>query len=263
MSPPALKSVLDHLYETYATRQWVHPDPLEFLYACEDVRDRELVGLIASSLAYGNVRQILRSVARVLDVLGPRPRARLLRMSDTALEGGLAGFRHRWTTDRDVFRLLSGVRAVLRRHGTIEAALGRHWHGALTPALAGLVRELGEGGPTGLLPDPARGSACKRLHLYLRWMVRCDAVDPGGWEVLAPSDLMVPLDVHMHRIARRIGFTQRRQANERTAVEVTTGFRALSPADPVRYDFALTRLGIQRLEVPSGLLALARPAIIP
>lgn len=263
MSPPALKSVLDHLYETYATRQWVHPDPLEFLYACEDVRDRELVGLIASSLAYGNVRQILRSVARVLDVLGPRPRARLLRMSDAALEGGLAGFRHRWTTDRDVFRLLSGAREVLRRHGTIEAALARHWDGALTSALTGLARELQEAGPTGLLPDPARGSACKRLHLYLRWMVRCDAVDPGGWEVLAPSALMVPLDVHMHRVARRIGFTQRRQADERTAVEVTAGFRALSPADPVRYDFALTRLGIQRREVPAELLALAPRAIIP
>lgn len=97
-----------------------------------------------------------------------------------------------------------------------------------------------------LLPDPAQGSACKRLHLYLRWMVRNDAVDPGCWRHVAPNVLVVPLDTHMHRIARALGLTRRKQADARAAAEITAAFRTIAPTDPVRYDFALTRLGIRR-----------------
>jgi uncharacterized protein (TIGR02757 family) len=95
------------------------------------------------------------------------------------------------------------------------------------------------------LADPARGSACKRLHLFLRWMVRRDEVDPGGWESVARSKLVVPLDAHMYALARRLGLTGRGQADGRTALEVTAAFRAINAADPVKYDFALTRVGIR------------------
>jgi len=95
-----------------------------------------------------------------------------------------------------------------------------------------------------LLPDPRLGSACKRLNLYLRWMVRRDAVDPGGWNV-PPAKLVVPLDTHMHALGRALGLTDRRSADLRTALEITAAFRAIAPDDPVRYDFALTRLGMR------------------
>jgi len=88
-------------------------------------------------------------------------------------------------------------------------------------------------------------SDLKRLHLFLRWMVRRDEVDPGGWESVTPARLIVPLDTHMHRIALRLGLTSRKQANLRTAGEITAAFRALERDDPVRYDFCLTRLGIR------------------
>lgn len=98
-----------------------------------------------------------------------------------------------------------------------------------------------------LLPRPARGSACKRLHLFMRWMVRHDDVDPGGWNMIPASELIVPVDVHMHRMGIQLGFTIRKAADARTAEEITDGFRVVSSDDPVKYDFALTRFGIQRL----------------
>jgi len=118
----------------------------------------------------------------------------------------------------------------------------------LLPALGRFVDELcsAAGGlDDHLLPRPERGSACKRLNLWLRWMVRRDAVDPGGWTGVSPAQLVVPLDVHMHRICRALGLTRREAADLRTAVEITDAFRSFAPDDPVRYDFALTRLGIR------------------
>jgi uncharacterized protein (TIGR02757 family) len=97
-----------------------------------------------------------------------------------------------------------------------------------------------------LLPSPGRGSACKRLNLFLRWMVRSDEVDTGVWQGVAASKLIVPLDTHMHRIAGQMGLTQRKQPDMRTALEITDRFRSIAPMDPVRYDFALTRLGIRQ-----------------
>ena len=116
------------------------------------------------------------------------------------------------------------------------------------PGLVYFVRNLTADGKqkTGhLVPDPQRGSACKRLNLFLRWMVRKDRVDPGGWEEVPASKLIIPLDTHMHRIGCIFGFTERKQADLRTAMEITEGFRDIRPEDPVRYDFALTRLGIR------------------
>lgn len=95
------------------------------------------------------------------------------------------------------------------------------------------------------LPTPSGKSACKRLNLFLRWMVRRDEVDPGVWHDVPQSKLVVPLDVHMHGIARYLGFTHRKRADMRAALEVTAAFRRFAPEDPVRYDFALTRFGIR------------------
>ena len=108
------------------------------------------------------------------------------------------------------------------------------------------------GKPRSLLPSPVAGSACKRLNLFLRWMVRRDEVDPGGWDHVPPSKLIVPLDIHMHRISLQLGLTGRKQANLKAACEITNAFRAIEPDDPVRYDFSLTRLGIRDDLTPDG-----------
>ena len=112
-------------------------------------------------------------------------------------------------------------------------------------ALVRAVKDGAEGDPGHLLPDPDRGSACKRLHLFLRWMVRRDAVDPGGWNSVDTARLLMPLDIWTYRIALRAGWTRRKSADMKTVREVSAALSAMNPEDPIRYDFALSRFGIR------------------
>jgi uncharacterized protein (TIGR02757 family) len=243
------KEKLEALYSTYNRRSYVHPDPLEFLYDFSDPLDGEVVGLLASSLAYGNVKQILRSVSLVLARMGPSPSAFLLNSPFNRIAGTFSDFKHRFTSGEDIARLLWGVRRVIEKHGSLQkcfmSRLRREDH-TVIPALSAFVEKVLPDGCDFLIPSPGKGSACKRLNLFLRWMVRHDDVDPGGWDGVPPSKLIVPLDTHMHRIATALGLTKRKQADLRTAIEITEAFRKLAPSDPVRYDFVLTRFGIRK-----------------
>ncbi len=248
---PVSRDKLEQLFALYQDRKWVHPDPLEFLYLYADDRDREMVGLIASSLAYGRVAQILKSVSVVLDKMGPSPCDFLLSSTDKALQKTFAGFKHRFTAAEDLIHLLRGARAVCEEFGSLyscfmEAHQDRHdtIYEGLCFLVAKIMKANGQATNT-LLPVPERGSACKRLHLFLRWMVREDDVDPGGWHEVSPSKLIVPLDIHMHRTCSLLRMTGRKQADLKTALEVTGAFRHIAPEDPVKYDFVLTRLGIR------------------
>jgi uncharacterized protein (TIGR02757 family) len=243
------RTTLERIYDRYHRRCYVHPDPLEFLYLYKDLGDREIVALIASSLAYGNVKQILRSVSLVLEKMGPSPSAFLLNAPLNRIAGTFSGFKHRFTTGQDIARLLRGVRRVIEKHGSLEKCFLSRFHRRdqnVIPALSAFVENIFPEGCDFLIPAPGRGSACKRLNLFLRWMVRRDDVDPGGWDGVPPSKLLVPLDTHMHRIALTLGLTERKQADLHTAIEITEAFKRLSPSDPVRYDFVLTRFGIRK-----------------
>ena len=244
-----LRRRLEALYQDINRREFVHPDPLEVLYAYESVRDREIVGLIAASLAYGRVAQILKSVRTILQAMGPSPAAFLADAGPEALDVGLDGFKHRFATGAHVRDMLMGARAMIEQDGSLYHAFMKGFKTAdrsVIPALDLFCRRLSASGDPGhLIPLPHRGSACKRMNLFLRWMVRTDAVDPGGWSGIPRSKLIIPLDVHMHRIALRLNLTQRKAGNLATALEVTAGFARWVPEDPVRYDFALTRLGIR------------------
>ncbi len=257
-----LGNVLEEHYEAFNRRDWIRPDPLEAVYGYTSARDREVVGLIAACLAYGRVSQILKSVESVLEVLGPSPYECLAQSDAIWLDERLRGFRHRWTTADELVSFLTGIGAVLDRFGSLERCfLAHHLQSAETTAdgLIGFAGELRNwGAPTSLVSAPEKRSACKRLHLYLRWMVRADRVDPGCWRGVSPSQLVVPLDTHMHRIGRALGMTQRKQANFAAALDVTRAFRALSPEDPVRYDFSLTRLGIRQETDLEGFLQTCR-----
>lgn len=248
--PHALMDTLERIYRQYHLRAYVHPDPLTFLYDWEDVRNREIVGLVASSLAYGRVVQILKSVSAVLEKIGSSPHRFVTRRTLKTMRKVFSGFRHRFADGNQMAALLYGAGRVIRQFGSLENGLAD----GLTPgainthaALGHFYRQLtrGRSSPGHLLPDPGKTSACKRLHLYLRWMVRADQVDPGGWRCVSPSNLIIPLDTHMHTIGRRLGFTSRRQADLRTALEITAGFKKIYSEDPVRFDFSLTRLGIR------------------
>ncbi len=253
------KAQLDRLYQKYNTRGYVHPDPLEFLYRYEYPHDREIAGLMASSLAYGRVAQILKSVAAVLDITGPHPSAFLKKTSPESLRSMFTGFRHRFASGSHLAAMLTGAKQIISTYGSLYACflegLGED-DSTVLPALSFFSESLISASSNGcghLIPLPERGSACKRMNLFLRWMVRKDAVDPGGWDEVPASKLIIPLDVHMHRIATRLGLTGRKQADMRTALEITAAFRLLVPGDPARYDFTLTRLGI-RDDIPSDVL---------
>jgi len=241
---------LGSLYNQFTRREYVHPDPLEVLYDYPEAADREVAGLVAACLSYGRVRSILASVRDALSRM-PSPRAWLTEATTDTLRDAFAGFRHRFATGEQMAALLLGARRLVERHGSLNAAfVARLTSGdeTVADALAGFAAELREaagGLDAHLLPCPARGSACKRLHLFLRWMVRCDAVDPGGWAGVSPRQLVVPLDVHMHRICTALGLLRRKSPDLKAALEATAAFRRFAPNDPVRYDFALTRLGIR------------------
>jgi len=244
LHPP--HSVFEELYARYNHREFVHPDPLEFLYAYDDLRDREIVALIASSLAYGRVQQILKSVSIVLETIGS-PLRYVQTTSRSKMKRHFRDFKHRFTTGDEVADLLWGIESVLEKHGSLGVCFARGIDGkdenvknALGHFACELTAPVGNK-KTSLIPDPQKGSACKRLNLMLRWMVRKDEVDPGGWDQIDTSMLIVPLDVHMHRIAIEHGLTRRKNADMRTALEITDAFAGYSPEDPVRYDFALTR----------------------
>lgn len=251
MKAKRLHTYLESLYATFNRREFVSPDPLQFLYGYPDAADREMVALVCATLAYGRVAQILRSLEAVLARLGPCPADCIARSTPKQLERLFAGIKHRFTTGEEIGRLLAGAKKVLKKHGSLGLCLQKHiTAGDITilPALEQFTRELREASG-GLhlytLASPGRGSACKRLNLLLRWMVRSDDVDPGGWDAVPSRLLVIPLDTHMDSIGRALGFTCRRQADLKTALEITAGFRSIAPDDPVRYDFALTRFGIR------------------
>ena len=259
----ALKAALDRVYAEYDAR-WIEPDPVQFVWRYDRPEDREVAGLIASALAYGTVKQIKKSVERVLTLLGDRP-ARAIDTLDTAAAlRSLEGFKHRFNDALDATCLLVFIREMRRSAGSIERFLAPS--GTLTslrPALADFVRRalalprdglFGRGrlpedaGVRFFFPSPDDGSACKRLCLYLRWMVRSDSVDPGGWTRVPRSSLLIPLDAHIINIGRAARLTRRVSPGWKMAEDITATLRACDPGDPVKYDFALHRMGLFKRE---------------
>lgn len=264
---------LEGLYKKYNRRRFVHPDPLEFLYDFPDPGDREIVALIAACLAYGRVWQILKSITGCLEITGPAPRNFLLKSREDELEKAFGAFNYRFVRGPEMARFMIAIKRAMERHGGLEplfclggkAGSGKNLSGpeGTITGLKGAVDELlrlAELSRSYLLPDPAKKSACKRLFLFLRWMVRNDRIDPGGWSVISPSDLVIPLDTHMFRIAADLSFTRRKQANLAAALEITRAFTRINPSDPVKYDFVLTRFGIRdELSRDDVALLLAQP----
>lgn len=242
-----VKEELEKLYRGFNNRKFVHPDPLEFLYEYEDLREREIVGLLASSLAYGRVSQILLSVSSVLGKMKPSPFVFLMESSLLVLEKTFSDFRYRFTSGRDLSNLLFNIKNIIEEYGSLELCFMEGFKESdetVIPALVNFSEKLCSYCYNSLIPLSGGGSAFKRLNLFLRWMVRKDNVDPGGWNRIPPSKLVVPLDTHMYRICLAAGFTQRKMIDIQAALEVTASFKKIEPDDPVKYDFALTRTAI-------------------
>jgi len=271
-----LRLRLEELYRQYDHR-FVTPDPLEFVRAQATDADREVVGLLASGLAFGTVAQIKGSIGKVLQALGPRPAEAVGALDPRAAAERLAAFRHRWLDGRDVACLLFFARQMRASHGTVEAFFAEGLSPAdedVGPALAsfsaralaldhgGLYRGRRlpkDAGVRYFFPSPEAGSACKRLNLYLRWMARRDGVDLGVWRRPAPSQLVLPIDAHTFAIARRVRLTRYRSPSWAMALDVTRRLRQLDPQDPVKYDFAFHRMGLLKRQEEVDSLVRSNP----
>ena len=256
--PPNL-ALLGERLETLR-REWrsrrLDSDPLVFAHRYADPADREVVAFVSASLAFGRVASIQASVARVLAVLGQRPAAFLDAWDERPIPS-LKHFVHRWVTGEDIEEFLRMVKRARHAHGSLGAlfAKGDEKTADFVPALSAFLRNLQLLSPRTtspscglrfLLPSPAAGSACKRQHLFLRWMIRTEGFDLGLWTGgrFTPVRLLLPMDTHVHRIARTLGLTRRPTADLAAAREATGWLRRLKPEDPVAYDWPLSRLGI-------------------
>jgi uncharacterized protein (TIGR02757 family) len=255
-----LRPALDALLSQTDAAERMRGDPVELPHRYSDPRDVEVAALLCAALAYGRVDLFKPRLCALLDALGPSPAQVASSSTPKELLGRANGFSYRMTDARDVACLLHGAGAILRDHGSLEGCFSAHYRrlGTVRAALGAFVDDLcapdfraitGQREPTRrlkhLLPHPDRGSACKRLNLFLRWMVRGpDGVDFGLWREIPARALVVPLDTHVHRIGRFIGLTRRKDLSWRTAEDVTGRLRLLDREDPVRYDFALSHLGI-------------------
>jgi uncharacterized protein (TIGR02757 family) len=258
-----LKEKLELLYRTYGVAT-AGSDPIAFLFPYARPEDREVAGWIASAFAYGRVQTIQANVQRILEALGPKPAEMLDSVADFAAfaRERLAGFRHRFHGPEDAAVLLLAIAQARRNAGSVGAFFQREWRdedadvaGLLSRAVAcltafdfrpaGKSRRLPEDSPARFFfPDPAQGSACKRWNLYLRWMVRRDALDFGLWPSIPTDRLVIPTDTHIHLVSRRLGLTRRRTPDWKTARAITDALKRFDPADPVRFDYALCRIGI-------------------
>ncbi|NQV33923.1 MAG: TIGR02757 family protein [Phycisphaeraceae bacterium] len=249
-----MTDALDRLYMTYNRFDRIAPDPLQFVYQYASGEDREIVGFLSAVLAYGRVAHIQKSVTNLLARLTSSPHdfVRQLNASDQKV---LASFTHRFNTGQDIYHVLLAIKHLLNECGSLEQAFLVGYDEQqpnIIPALACFRDKLmsyieprhRQSGVRYLLVDPQKGSPCKRLNLFLRWMVRSDEVDTGLWTQVDPAKLVVPMDVHMSRLCRLIGFHDKRQMSLDTALQVTMRFAEICPEDPVKYDFALSRVGI-------------------
>jgi len=248
-----LKAYLDSLVERFEQPAFIAPDPIAIPHGFDDPRDREVIGLFSALLAWGQRKTVLNKMEDLCRRLRYRPFQFVYDFDETRDAPALEGFKHRTFQPIDALWLTLSLQAELRAHGTMEALFARHLPlGSVDvgPALQGFSTSLLTalpGTPARLrkhLARPDTGSACKRLNLYLRWMVRPGPVDFGQWARISPSQLVLPLDVHSGRQARALGLLERRQDDWRAAMELTQACRTLSPEDPARYDYALFGLGI-------------------
>jgi uncharacterized protein (TIGR02757 family) len=250
---------LDRLYADFN-----HPesafDPIQVVRKYDRLEDRELIAFLAAGLAFGRVASVVASIEAVCQVLGSSPAARIRDFDPHRDAARLLPLVHRWIKGPDLVALLWVLRQMLDEAGSLEAYFARGWSAEapdVSDALESFstrARAIDLKPAYGRVPKappvyfffsrPSSGGACKRLNLFLRWMVRRDGVDPGGWKTPLPGQLVIPLDTHTIRTGQCLRLTKRASPGWKMAADITATLRTLDPADPVRYDFSLCHLSM-------------------
>lgn len=254
-----MKRFLERVYSRYAHPDYLGTDPLPLVRRYPDSKDREVAGVIAALAAYGRVSAICSHVETCMLLLGDRPYRAVRSFRPERVPASFMDIRYRFHTGRDIVALISVLASIYRKHDSLET-LFRSSPGDHYDRLEGMVGEMrktdishvydGDGwkssyGLNYLFTDPSKGGACKRWNLFLRWMIRKDdGIDCGAWTECDPSELQIPLDTHLLRIGRRLGFIPQKTASRLAVRSMTSSLALYDSHDPVRFDFPLCRLGI-------------------
>ena len=256
----AARGALERLYLEFDQQHDV-ADPVHLVRRYDDPADQEIVGFCAAGLAFGRVSSVLTSLESLLSAMGPSPAAFVRQFDPGRSHRAIRLLRHRWIGGRDLVALLVVLRHIIETEGSIEQFFLRGYQSAAEDIGTALddfctrAREVEVGpvypdaatrrGVWYFFPRPSDGSACKRLNLYLRWMVRRDRIDFGIWSRVDRSKLVVPLDTHVIRVGQCLRLTSYRSPGWPMAREITQSLRRLDPDDPVKYDFSLCHVGMQ------------------
>lgn len=246
-------SFLDTAVRRFNTADFIADDPISIPHRFDRLQDREIMGLWTATLAWGQRKTIIQSANKLIRLMDDAPYDFMINHQETDRKRFLE-FKHRTFQATDTLYFLEFFQQYYRRHPSLEHAFARHLQPGDSTVEAGLIGFHRDFFDHPYAPDrtrkhvatPERGSTCKRLNMFLRWMVRRDkaGVDFGLWRQIKPSQLLIPLDVHVDRVARRLGLLQRPQTDWKAVLELTEALRALDPDDPVKYDFALFGLGV-------------------
>jgi len=238
--------ILEETYRKFHHREFVNPDPLQFLYNYSDIKDREIVGLLASSLALGRVNSIIKVIDSVLEKI-PDPYKNLITLTRLDLVSLFSGFKYRFYNQEDLVNLLLAIRRIIKTYSSLNICFLAGYNETdktILPALKFFVQNLNFEDKLKMIADPSKNSACKRLQLYLRWMIRKDVIDPGGWTGIPNSKLLIPLDTHIYKVSKIFELTSRNDWGMKTAIEITENLKKIDRDDPIRFDFSMTRPGI-------------------
>lgn len=254
-----LKELLDRLHDKYNRPEFIESDPISIPHRYTGRQDIEISGFLAATIAWGNRKAIVKNAGRMMELMDDSPHDFTVNASEAEL-ARLAGFVHRTFNGGDLITFVRSLRELDRAHGGLGGFFESSWE--RTGDMRTVLSEFYEAFfSIDHLPrcrkhisSVDKGAACKRLNMYLRWMVRSDArgVDFGLWTKIPPSALYLPLDVHSGNMARALGLMSRRQNDWKAVKETTAALRLYDPADPVRYDFSLFGAGIDGFLAPGG-----------
>lgn len=258
-----VKRLLDRYYKEYNFRESMLHDPIEFPHRYKKPEDIEISGFIASCLAYGRVGLFKPVIGRILSLMGSSPCAFLIEFKAGRDDRLFAGIKYRFNENNDILCLLYVMGEILKKNNSLKNAFKAHYRNEdvnIGNALEGFIdyilgidtsevygRDIKPDGFLQFFPSPRKGSACKRMNLFLRWMIRDRDIDFGIWKGIPKNKLVIPLDTHIARISRCLGFTGRKANDWKTALEITDALKRLDPEDPLKYDFAMCHYGISGL----------------
>ena len=243
------KNELDNLVTKYETPDFIKDDPIIFSHKFSSKKDIEIAGFIASLVAYGQRPVFIKKLnTLLLDIAKAEPHNFILNFDPVIL----GDFNYRFGKPEDFAQIFTIMRELYTKDGGLEELFKFCYEKGKPERLFQTVTDYfysraDENAGQGfyfMIPNPAKGGAMKRMSMFLRWMVRKGPVDFGIWDFMPPSELLIPLDVHVARISREMGLLTRKQNDFKAVIELTNNLKKFDPQDPVKYDFAMFGFGV-------------------